>query len=230
MRKIQDIPEKERPREKMALHGSRVLSDMELLAILLGKGSRKQDVMLLARKILSVIDKNRGVPSLEDLLKIDGVGLAKASVIVAALEFSRRRIRPEGTVIHFSADIIPLLQYYADRKQEHLVCISLNGANEILAMRVVTVGLVNRTQVHPREVFADPITDRATSIILAHNHPSGNLIPSSDDIEVTRKVLKSGAILGITLRDHIIFNKKGYYSFFEQGTLTLEYCEKNSLE
>jgi DNA repair protein RadC len=145
--------------------------------------------------------------------------MAKAAAVVAALEFSRRRIRPEGVKISFPADVIPLISHYADRKQEHFLCISLNGANEVINSRVVSVGLVNKTQVHPREVFADPITDRASSIIVAHNHPSGELIPSKEDIQVTKQLQSSGEILGIRLADHIIFNKKGYYSFLEHGEL-----------
>jgi DNA repair protein RadC len=99
------------------------------------------------------------------------------------------------------------------------LCISINGANEVITTRVVTVGLVNRSQVHPREVFADPITDRAATIIIAHNHPSGDLIPSKEDTEVTRQLKAAGETLGIKLLDHIIFNNKGYYSFLEHNEL-----------
>jgi DNA repair protein RadC len=107
----------------------------------------------------------------------------------------------------------------ADRKQEHFLCISLNGAYEVIAVRTVSVGLVNKTQVHPREVFADPLTDRATAIIVAHNHPTGNLTPSKEDIAITRQLKSAGEILGIKLLDHIIFSHKGYYSFMENNEL-----------
>jgi DNA repair protein RadC len=100
-----------------------------------------------------------------------------------------------------------------------LICISVNGANEVITSRVVSVGLVNKTQVHPREVFADPITDRASAIIVAHNHPVGGLTPSKEDIEVTRRLKAAGETLGIRLLDHVIFNQKGYYSFLENGEL-----------
>lgn len=217
MKKISDIPKPERPREKLQEKGAEALSDIELLAILLGSGTKGHDVMAVAERILKVLDAHNGNLNLVELKKIEGVGPAKATLIAAALEFARRRIRPEGLKISFPTDVLPLIAHYADRKQEHFLCISINGANEVIATQVVTVGLVNRSQIHPREVFADPITDRAAAIIVAHNHPSGSLSPSKEDGEVTRQLKTTGETLGITLLDHIIFNHKGYYSFLEKG-------------
>jgi DNA repair protein RadC len=214
---IKDMPEYERPREKLQMKGAEALSDVELMAILLGSGTKGHDVMKVAGRILKVLDGNPKQISIEELRKIEGVGLAKATLIAAALEFARRRIRPEGLKISTPADVLPLIQHYADRKQEHFVCISINGANEVIKSRVVSVGLVNKTQVHPREVFADPITDRASAIIVAHNHPAGTLTPSIEDKEITRQLKSAGETLGIRLLDHIIFNHKGYYSFLEHG-------------
>lgn len=219
MKKIRDIPKFDRPREKLQQKGAEGLSDLELMAILLGRGIKGHDVLTVADRILKALDGNKGQVNLEELQKIEGVGLAKATLIAAALEFARRRIRPEGLRISFPADVLPLIQHYADRKQEHFICISINGANEVIASRVVSVGLVSRTQVHPREVFADPITDRASAIIIAHNHPSGGLIPSREDIEITKQLKAAGETLGIRLLDHIIFNHKGHYSFLENGEL-----------
>lgn len=219
MKKLSDIPNSDRPREKMHQKGPEVLSDLELMAILLGSGTKGHDVMKVAARILKVLDGNSKKLSLEELQKIEGVGPAKATLIAAALEFSRRRIRPEGLRISFPADVLPLIQHYADRKQEHFICVSINGANEVIKSRVVSVGLVNRTQVHPREVFADPITDRASAIIVAHNHPAGSLEPSSEDKEITEQLKCAGETLGIRLLDHIIFNQKGYYSLLEHGEL-----------
>ena len=217
MKKIADIPKLDRPREKLQKKGADALSDLELMAILVGKGTKGHDVMSVAKHILKVLDSSDEKANLKELQKIEGVGQAKATLIAAALEFSRRRIRPEGLKISFPADVLPLIQHFADRKQEHFICVSVNGANEVITSRVVSVGLVNKTQVHPREVFADPITDRASAIIVAHNHPSGGLKPSKEDIEVTKQLKSAGAILGIKLLDHIIFNHKGYYSFLESG-------------
>jgi len=158
MKKIRDIPKSDRPREKLLQKGAEALSDLELMAILLGSGTKGHDVMKVADRILKSLDGNKTNPNIEELQKIDGVGLAKATLIVSALEFARRRIRPEGLKISFPADVLPLIQHYADRKQEHFICVSINGANEVIKSRVVSVGLVNKTRVHPREVFADPIT------------------------------------------------------------------------
>ena len=214
-KRITDIPKIDRPREKLQKKGAEALSDLELMAILVGKGTEGHDVMSVAKRILKILDSNDKKPNLKELQKIEGVGPAKATLIAAALEFARRRIRPEGLKISFPPDVLPLIRHYADRKQEHFICISVNGANEVITSRVVSVGLVNKTQVHPREVFADPITDRASAIIVAHNHPSGALIPSKEDIEVTKQLKSAGKILGIKLLDHIIFNHKGYYSFLD---------------
>lgn len=216
-RNIKNLPEKDRPREKLQQKGAESLSDVELMAILLGSGTKGHDVMKVSGRILKVLDGNPNQLSLEELQKIEGVGLAKATLIAAALEFARRRIRPEGLRISTPADVLPLIQHYADRKQEHFICISINGANEVIKSRIVSVGLVNKTQVHPREVFADPITDRASAIIVAHNHPAGSLEPSSEDKEITVQLKSAGETLGIRLLDHIIFNHKGYYSFLENG-------------
>lgn len=218
-KRITDIPKSDRPREKLQEKGAEALTDLELLAILLGSGTKKHDVMTVAEEILKAVDRNKGKVSLEELQKIEGVGLAKATLIAAALEFSRRRIRPEGLKISFPADVLPLIRHYADRKQERFLCVSLNGANEVITTRVISVGLVNKTQVHPREVFADPITDRASAIIVAHNHPSGALIPSNEDLEITKQLKSAGELLGIRVLDHLIFNEKWYYSFLEKGEI-----------
>jgi DNA repair protein RadC len=219
MKKFKDLSAAERPREKLQAKGPEALSDLELLAILLGSGTKGSDVLAVAGRILKVLDGRNEKLGAEELQAIEGVGPAKASLIAAALEFARRRIRPEGLRISFPADVLPLIRHYADRRQEHFICVSLNGANEVIAARVVSVGLVNKTQVHPREVFADPITDRASAVIVAHNHPSGSLEPSREDIDITGQLKSAGEILGIRLLDHVIFDSKGYYSFLEKGLI-----------
>lgn len=213
------LPSRERPREKLKANGVESLADRELLAVLLGSGTRKFDVMNVAERILKELDATKKKWRLADLQKIEGIGEAKAMQILAAMEFARRRIRPEGFRISFPADVVPLIRHYADRKQELLICITLNGANEIIASRVVTIGLADKTQVHPREVFADALTDRATAVIIAHNHPGASLFPTSQDIETTKSLKSAGDTLGIKLLDHIIFNKDGYYSFLEKDNL-----------
>ena len=133
------------------------------------------------------------------------------------MEYARRRIKPEGLKISTPADVLPLIRHFADRKQEHFLSITINGANEVLNVRVVSIGLVDRSPVHPREVFADALSDRASGIVVAHNHPSGNLEPSDADLDVTSQLLQAGKILGIELLDHIVFNRSDYFSFLEAG-------------
>lgn len=215
MKKIKDLPANERPREKLLEKGAEALSDQELLAIILGKGSQKNDVLSLARLLIKTIDEKGIKVQARDILDIDGIGEAKATTIAAAFEFVRRRIKPEGLKIKFPVDVLPLIQHYGDRKQEHFLCISINGANEVMSIRVVTIGLINKSQVHPREVFADVIAERASAVVIAHNHPNGDLAPSAEDRTVTQRLKEAAAILGISLLDHIIFNNKGYYSFVE---------------
>jgi len=219
MKTIKDLPIHERPREKLLKQGASFLSDQELLAIILGKGTQKDDVLALSKKIVKIIDEKGLSFTAHDITNVDGIGSAKAASIAAAFEFVRRRIKPEGLKIKFPADVLPLIQHYADRKQEHFLCISINGANEIMTVRVVRIGLVNKSHVHPREVFADIISERASAVIVAHNHPQGELKPSNEDVQITNQLKEAARILGLSLLDHIIFNTKGYYSFAEHADL-----------
>ena len=219
MRTIQDLPHKDRPRERLATYGATALSDQELLAIVLGSGRRGRDVIALAGDVLEVLDRTPSYKLYEEIVHISGIGEAKAGVITAAMEIARRRIKPDGTKVKEPRDIVPLLAHLADRKQEHFCCVSLSGAHEIIASRVVTVGLANMCQVHPREVLADPITDRACAIIVAHNHPSGNLEPSKEDIALTQRLTEASKIIGITLLDHIVFSRRGFVSLRESGKM-----------
>ncbi|MBN1981849.1 MAG: DNA repair protein RadC [Chitinivibrionales bacterium] len=219
MKSIKDLPIHERPREKLIKQGAGFLSDQELLAIILGKGTQKEDVLALSKKIVKIIDEKGLAFTAQDITTIDGIGTAKAAAIAAAFEFVRRRIKPEGLKIKFPADVLPLIQHYADRKQEHFLCVSINGANEIMTVRVVSIGLVNKSHVHPREVFADVISERASAVIVAHNHPHGELRPSNEDSQITKQLKEAARILGLSLLDHIVFNTKGYYSFAEHDEL-----------
>lgn len=216
---IQQLPAADRPREKLLRKGAAALSDQELLAVLLGKGSAGMDVLTLAGKLARLIDQKGLQVKAEDLTQFEGVGDAKATLILAAIEFARRRIKPEGVKIETPADLLPHVRHYADRKQEHFLCASINGANEILSIRVVSIGLIDRSPVHPREVFADALGDRAAAVIVAHNHPSGGVQPSASDLKITAQLKAAGDILGITLLDHIIFDRNNYFSFLEEGKL-----------
>ena len=217
MKRIKDLPEFSRPREKLKERGAKALSDAELIAAILGSGGKGLDVMSLSSKVAKAISGKKGDLSLEELTKIEGIGLAKASQILAGFELARRHIIVETVKINKAEDVLPLIGWITNKQQEYFICISLNGANEVIENRTVTVGLLDRSQVHPREVFADVITDRAASVIFAHNHPSGALEPSNSDLKIHEQLTEAGRILGIKVLDHIIISKKGYYSFQENG-------------
>ena len=219
MRKMDEVPVSERPREKLQAQGAERLSDQELLSVLLGSGTRTKGVDTLAAEVLPLFDRRNGRVNVDDLIAISGLGSAKASMLAASLEFGRRVLCPKTRKISFPADVLPLVRHYADRRQEYFLCLSLNGAHEVTAVRVVSIGLVNRTIVHPREVFADPVTDRAAAVIVCHNHPSGNVEPSAEDREVTSRLASAGETLGIALLDHVIFGEEGYFSFLEHGEI-----------
>jgi DNA repair protein RadC len=209
----------DRPRERILSRGVETLSDRDLLAVVLGSGSATCDVFTLAGRVLAVLDRDNFESDPAELMRIAGMGPAKATLLAAAMELGRRVVAPRNYRIRRPGDAVPLLQHYADRPQEHFLTVTLNGAHEVTAIRVVSVGLVNRTLVHPREVFADAVTDRATAIICAHNHPSGNVTPSADDRLVTQSLQQAGEILGVRLIDHIIFSARGFYSFLDHGEL-----------
>lgn len=202
----------------MAQAGARALSDTELLSIMLSTGTKGVPVEALAAKVLPIIDLGEAL-DLKALQSVSGIGESKASLIAAALEFARRRIRPDGTRIKRAADVTALLQHILDRPQEQVVSISLSGAHEVIKMRTVSVGLLTSCPIHPREVFVGPITDHAYSVIIAHNHPSGDPSPSDEDRRVTRQLAQAAQTLGIRLLDHIIVARRGYYSFQESGEL-----------
>lgn len=198
--------------EKLAKFGVKNLTDTELLAVILGGGRSKANDFMLAEQVIDKVDQISSEISINELNKIKGLKVEKAMAIAAGLEFSRRRVTSDGIRIKDASDVMPLIQHLAEKKQETFICVSLSGAHEVIAKRVVTIGLVNLCQVHPREVFADPIMDRACSVIVAHNHPSGDLTPSDADIKVTKRLKEAAQILGINLLDHIIFSNKAFRS------------------
>lgn len=208
-----------RPRERMLHFGAHTLSDEELLAVMLGSGTRGIPVTTLAGRVLASLDTSSHTINIDELQSIPGIGPSKALLLGAALEFSRRRIRPEGVKIRCAKDVLPLVEHLQDRHQEHLLAISLNGAHEVIQVRTISIGILNSCPVHPREVFVGAITDRACSVIIAHNHPSGDPTPSEEDKRVTTQLRAAAQTLCLKLLDHVIFAKRGYYSFQEQGVL-----------
>jgi len=219
MKSIKDIPKFDRPREKMDRNGPQVLSDIELLAVLLGSGIKGKDVFKVARDILKLVQEDFNGINLKNLKNIDGVGVAKASQIIAAIEFSKRFLIKDRIKITCSNDIVKMTEELKDKKQEYFVTFTLDGAHNLIEKRIVFIGTLNQNLVHPREIFADAITDRAAGILFVHNHPSGNTKPSKEDISITDRLIEVGKLIGIDVVDHIIISKDGYFSFIERGMI-----------
>jgi DNA repair protein radc len=214
------MEKKQKPdiRERIRQRGARYLADNELMALLLRTGTCQEPVLALAARVVEKLDTVKPEAVYESLNAIDGMGDTKSATIMAALELGRRYSGTLNRKVHTAADVYPLVQHFADRRQEQFICVSLNGAHEVLAIRVVSVGILNRTIVHPREVYGDPLSDRAAAIIVCHNHPSGQLEPSDEDRSITRRLSEAGELLGIALLDHLILSPRGgYFSFIEAG-------------
>ncbi len=219
MKTIKEMPEYDRPREKLRTKGAAALSDEELVQVILGRGVEGHDVRSMSKEIAGIIKKKRIGLTETDLTAISGMGPAKAFQLIAAFELARRHLIKDAIKIIKAEDVLPLLTDITSKQQEYFVCISLNGANEVIEKRVVTIGLLNHSQVHPREVFADVIADRAASVIFAHNHPSGELQPSEADLKIHEQLIQAAKILGIRVLDQVIVTRKGYCSFQEMGLI-----------
>lgn len=213
MKRMSQIRAQDRPREKLQAKGAASLSDFELLQALIGSGNKYADVNKIAKDTLKLFQKYGANITYEQLKQVTGMGPARITEILSALELSKRYlIDSEQPIIDSPERAVEQLADIRDKKQEHFVVLSLDGANRLIAKRTITIGTLTSSLVHPREVFADAITDRAASIIVAHNHPSGNLRPSTNDNEITDKLKKTGDIINIKLIDHIIVTKSSYFS------------------
>lgn len=209
--KMSDRRKDLRPREKLQARGAEALSDYELLMAIIGSGTQYADVTKLAREVQKLLKEKGSGLAYEDLLSIKSLGPAKATNIMAGFELWRRQFEvSERPIIDSPEKVVEQLSDIRDKKQEYFVCLTLDGANRLIAKRIVTIGTLTASLVHPREVFADAITDRAASIIVAHNHPSGNLEASAADREVTERLCSAGNLLGIKLIDHIIASKDSF--------------------
>jgi len=217
------VPMDELPRERLARYGGEALRDEELLAIMLGTGYRGRSVHQLAHSILSANTREQlAAMDLGQLCGIKGLGRAKACMLVAAFELGRRALRRElGTrpVVSAPADALPFLADIREQQREHFVCLYLNARNELIHKEVVSIGSLSASIVHPREVFRSAIAWAAASIILAHNHPSGDVTPSQEDIELSRRLKRAGELMGMEILDHIIIGAMDYLSLKERGVL-----------
>ena len=216
---IKNIPEFDRPREKIVKKGIQSLNNEELLMVILGRGMKGRDVRMLAKEILKQVEKEPKNINLEKLTSIQGIGLAKAGQILASFEFAKRYLIKEGITIKNLHDIIDQVKDIRNKKQEHFITLTINGAATLIEKRTIFIGTVNNSIVHPREIFANAISDRATGIIFAHNHPMDDPKPSKEDIAITIRLCEVAKLVGIEVIDHIIVSKTDYFSFQAEGIL-----------
>lgn len=224
--KIKNIPINDRPRERLLEKGPSSLSDEELLTIILGSGNKNKSVKEISNSLLTSIKniselKNKNY---QELTKIEGIGNAKACILLALIEISKRmnqNINSLNNVIFKTPDLIYdfFKEPLADEMQENFYCIYLNKHKRIISYKLLFKGTLDRSLVHPREIFKEAYLLSASSIICVHNHPSGILNPSNEDLYLTKSLINIGNIMGIEINDHIIIGKNGYYSFFENGDL-----------
>ncbi len=220
MKAITQLQSIDKPRERLFRYGLSALKNYELIAVLLGSGIQGKDVIKLSREMEKFFDSNFENIDLQKLLNIHGLGKAKASQIISAIELSKRYLLDiQSYKIDCALDVYEELKPYKNKKQEYFLTLYLDGANNLLETKIITIGTLNQSLVHPREVFSHAIEKRCASIIVAHNHPSGVLKPSSEDIKVTNRLKESGKILGIELLDHLIFTNEGFISLQEEGIL-----------
>jgi len=220
-KKIKDLPKVERPREKLIQYGPEKLSNSELLAILLGSGKKGENVIELANKILKKF-KTESLPNLsfDDLKNYSGLGSAKACEIVACFELGKRLLKDKkATLIMSPKEVWEELKDIRDNKKEHFIAFFLDTRNQVIKREIISVGSLNANLVHPREVFEPAIAHLVAQIILAHNHPSGDSEPSEDDLEITKRLVESGKILGIDVIDHIIVTRNSFISLKEKNLM-----------
>ncbi|WP_288985028.1 DNA repair protein RadC [uncultured Treponema sp.] len=206
-------------RELTLLNGISYPDDEELIMLILGKGTKNNPIESLAEKVTKTINSSNEEELIPNLKKINGMGESRALIIAAALELGRRRRGILRSSINAPKDVIPFLQHYTLMPTEHFITVTVNGAKEILSTRVVSVGTINKALIHPREVFANAVSEYASGIICCHNHPCGQCYPSNADIDSTKILQKAAKILGIAFMDHIIITKEDYFSFLEHGML-----------
>ena len=223
---VHDLPLSERPRERLLKHGVEALSAQEILALILGRGIKDESVIVTAQKLLSTFGnlKNIAAASMEELTKIKGIGPAKAAQIKAAFELSKRvedsSDKDRKTTVKSPEDAIKSVKnQLKGKKKEHFLVLSLDTRNHLINIQTISIGSLDSSIVHPREVFKEAISSTAASVIFVHNHPSGDPTPSEDDIKLTKRLVEAGEILGIEVLDHIIICDKDYISMKSRNLL-----------
>lgn len=201
------------PREKLAKYGAATLTDLELLLLVIGSGNKQVSARAIATQILKLLKEKGGEVTYRDLTGVKGMGIAKTSEMIALFELGRRYLIPaDKPIIASTDDAVEQLKDLRSKKQECFVVLTLDGANRLISNEIVFQGTLDRSIIHPREIFARAIEDRAASIIVAHNHPSGNASPSEEDIAATKRIQEAGELLGIKVLEHIIVTKNEQWS------------------
>ncbi|SDN22098.1 RadC family protein [Tenuibacillus multivorans] len=222
---IKDVPKDDRPRERLMQAGPQALSNQELIAILIGSGTKGNSALSLATRILVHFE---GLSLLKDstiseMTSIKGIGEAKAVTLMAAIELGKRlhsfRVGDRYTIRSPEDGAHFLMEEMKDLKQEHFVALYLNTKNQVIHRQTIFIGGLNSSIVHPREIFKEAIKRSAASVICAHNHPSGDTAPSNEDIHVTKRLFESGKVLGIELLDHLVIGDHKFTSLKEKGYL-----------
>lgn len=219
MTKIKDIPKVDRPREKFLEKGADALTKSELLAILLGSGIKGTNVKKLSEQIIKKFGGKFFEVTVDDLCQVQGIGQAKALQIVSAISLTKRiyeEQKPQENLVLSASDAASLVSDLKNKKQEHLVCLYLNARNVLLQKETVSIGTLDKSIVHPRDIFAPGLKLNSAGVILVHNHPSGDSSPSPKDMQVVEKIAQAGEIMGIPVIDFIIVSENGHYSFFEK--------------
>lgn len=219
--KIKELPKIERPREKLIHYGPEKLSDAELLAIIFRTGKKGVSAIDLAKRLLRNFSDDKFIKlNIKDLRNIDGIGVTKACQLVACLELGRRYFaKNNSNLINSPEDIWKELRDVRNSKKEHFVVFYVDSRNSLIRKDIVSIGTLNTSLVHPREVFEPAVNNFAAQIILAHNHPSGDPDPSDDDIEITKRLIKAGEIMGIEVVDHVVVADHNFFSFKEKGLI-----------
>jgi len=219
--KIKDLPRVDRPREKLEKYGVERLSDIEIMAILVRTGIAGKNVIELSRQILKIISKI-GVEKIAttDLLQIKGLGKTKTGQIIASIELGRRLLKNKQAALLLSPENVwQEMKDLRESKKEHFIVFYLDTRNQLIKREIISIGTLNASLIHPREVFEPAIKNSTAQIIIAHNHPSGDTEPSAEDIAVSRRLVEAGKILDIEIIDHIIVSKSGWKSLKESGLL-----------
>ncbi|MFZ5982695.1 MAG: RadC family protein [Patescibacteria group bacterium] len=219
MAKMKNIPRIDRPREKLEKYGPEKLSDAELMAVLLQNGTKEKDVLEISRKVLRKFCGGKILEaSFKDLEKTYGLGKAKAAEIIACFELGKRFLKDKQTEMILSPkDVFENLRDIRDNKREHFVVFFLDARNQEIQKEIISIGTLNASLVHPREVFEPAVRHSAAQILLSHNHPSGDTEPSDDDVEITKRLQEAGKIMGIEVVDHVIVTSNSFLSLKCEG-------------